>query len=161
MLGVVHQLPRHCQESEQRLFSEPQQSFQHLLLLHCEDEVHFPRAQGGTWGEVLAPPRWRTEQGQVTWQRVGSLVYQQGLLSPEEQQEAKSSGKPASSILELNRASSPEPWTQPKACPTFPAGLRGWEGKHSLALDASVPVRSFPCPLLGAWLGTPVMCAGK
>lgn len=33
----------------------------------------------------------------------------------------------ASFILEVNRASSPEPWTQPNACPTFPAGQRGRE----------------------------------
>lgn len=37
----------------------------------------------------------------------------------------------ASPALEVNRASSSEVWTQPRAFSTFPAGQRNWVGEHS------------------------------
>lgn len=69
----------------------------------------------------------------------------------------------ASSILEVNRASSPEPWTQPNACPTFPAGQRGQEAGTVWLRAPLYPAG--PSPALFSepgWGHQPcVVCAGK
>lgn len=123
--------------------------------------MHFPRAQGGAWGEVPALLRWRTEQGQETQQRIGSLVFQENLLSPEEQPSVKGGGKPCIFFSGDKQGFFLRTLDTAQSCPTFPAGRRGREDEHSLALGASVSGRTSPYPLLGAGLGPPAMCARK
>lgn len=59
------------------------------------------------------------------------------------------------------RASSSEPWTQPKAGSTFSAGQLSWEDGHGLTRGAAVPGGAFSCALPGTWLGAPMASSGN